>query len=129
MANASALTITELTRDSFTLEPAGAVLDSGTITVTLYGTISQYQSGRVLMTVANGGTAGLVTTVLAGDNPPAQRAGVGSKVGTVAAGSVQLFGPFETGRFLQSDGTFGASFLSLGGTIAGTVRVYALPTY
>lgn len=127
MANAVALTITELTRDSFVARPAGAVLDTGTVAVTLYGTISQYQSGRVIMEVANGAAQALTVTVLQGDNPPAIRADLGNKAGTVAAGSVQLFGPFETARYLQSDGTFGVTFTPASGTIAGTVRVYALP--
>jgi hypothetical protein len=127
MANATTLTITELTRDGFTARPAGAVLDTGTVAVTLYGTISQYQSGRVLLEVSNGAGAALAVAVLAGDNPPAMRAGLGNKLGTVAAGSVELFGPFETARYLQSDGTFGVTLTPASGTVAGTVRVYALP--
>jgi hypothetical protein len=128
MANATSLTINALTANSWTTRPAGNVFDTGTVAVTVYGTVDTYKSGAVIVEVSNGGTAVLTATALAGDNPPAFRAGLGSVAGSVAAGSVQIFGPFETGWFGQDDGTFGLTLTPVSGTIAGTVRAYAIPT-
>ncbi len=127
MANATALTINELTANGWAARATGDVLDSGTIAVTLYGTVDTYRHGAVIVEVSAGGTANLVCAALAGDLPPAHRSGLGYVEGTVAGGSAQIFGPFEAARFMQNDGTFGMSFAPSDGTIAGTVRAYALP--
>jgi len=127
MSNATALTINDLTANGWAAEPAGDVLDTGTSAVTIYGTVTAYRGGQIIARVANGGTANLVVAALAGDAPPAFRQGLGNVSGTIAAGSVSYFGPFEMARFLQNDGTFGMTFTPTG-TIAGTVRVIALPT-
>lgn len=126
MANATVLTINELTPNAFTARPAGNVFDTGGTPVTVYGKVDNKRSGHVVLEVQNGGTAALVVTALAGDHPPAFRAGLGNVPGTIPAGSVSLFGPFETARFMQSDGTFGVT-LTPTGTIAGTVRAYHVP--
>lgn len=126
MANATVLTINELTPNAFTARPAGDVFDTGTIAATVYGTVATKRSGAVVLEVQNGGTAALVVAALAGDHPPAFRAGLGNVPGTIAAGSVSLFGPFETARFVQSDGTFGIT-LTPTGNLAGTVRAYHVP--
>jgi hypothetical protein len=127
MANAAVLTVTELTANDWKAQPSGAAFDTGTVAVTVYGTIDPYKSGQIVMEVSNGGTAALTATVLAGDEPPAFRAGLGNEAQSIGAGSAWMFGPFETARFMQDDGTFGLP-LTPTGTIAGTVRVYALPT-
>jgi hypothetical protein len=127
MANATVLTINDLTANGFTARPAGDVLDTGTVAVTLYGTVATKRAGNVIVEVANGGTANLVVSALAGDQPPAFRAGLGNKSGTVAAGSVSLFGPFESARFIQDNGTFGMTFTPASGSVAGTIRAYAIP--
>lgn len=128
MTNAAVLTVTELKANDWVAQPDGAAFDSGTVAVTVYGTIDPYKSGRVIMEVSNGGTAALTAAVLAGDAPPAFRAGLGNEEQSIGAGSAWVFGPFETARFLQDDGTFGLTLTPAAGTIAGTVRVYALPT-
>lgn len=127
MTNATALTINELTANGWEARATGDVLDAGTVAVTLYGTVDTYRHGAVIVEVSAGGTANLVCAALAGDNPPAFRQALGNVSATVAGGSAQIFGPFETARFMQNDGTFGMSFTPSAGTIAGTVRVYALP--
>jgi hypothetical protein len=126
MANAAVLTVSELAPRTWAARPAGAAFDTGTVAVTVYGTISPYRSGAVIAEVSNGGTAALGVAVVAGDNPPAQMAGLGDVTGSVGAGSVGLFGPFETMRFGQDDGTFGLKLTPTGETLKGTVRVYAL---
>lgn len=47
----------------------------------------------------------LTFTVKAGDHPPALAAGQGDLAVTVAFGTVEFIGPFESGRFVQSDGS------------------------
>ena len=65
----------------------------------------------------------LTLTVKAGDNPPALAAGQGDLAVTVAFGTVQLIGPFESGRFLQSDG----SMMIESSTTTGTITALRVP--
>src|SRR5687768_718167 len=68
---------------------------------------------RTLIRVTNTEGSTNTVTVNAGDNPPAYAAGSGALVVTVAATSgIQYIGPFESGRFLQSDGTIEVDFES-----------------
>jgi hypothetical protein len=62
-------------------------------------------------------------TVKAGDNPPALAAGQGDLVVTVAFGTVRFIGPFESGRFLQSDG----SMLIESETTTGAITALRIP--
>jgi hypothetical protein len=63
-------------------------------------------------------------TIKAGDNPPALAAGQGDLVVTVAATTgVQFIGPFESGRFVQSDG----SMLIEAETVDGTITALRVP--
>lgn len=63
--------------------------------------------------------------VRAGDNPPALAAGQGDLTVEVAATSgVRYFGPFESGRFLQSDGSMHIDFET---GYAGTIDVLRVP--
>lgn len=126
MANAAALTINALAANAWVDQPAGNVLDTGTVAVTLYGTVSAYRGGQVIAHVANGGTAALSVKALAGDIPPAFQQGLGDVTKSIGVGSAAWFGPFEMARFLQNDSTFGMTFTPTG-TIAGTIRVYGLP--
>lgn len=52
---------------------------------------------------ASGGSG--TATVLAGTYPPALAAGQGNLAVTVANSGTQWIGPFESGRFMQSDGS------------------------
>ena len=65
----------------------------------------------------------LTLTVKAGDNPPALAAGQGDLAVTVAFGTTQLIGPFESGRFVQSDG----SMLIESSTTTGTITALRIP--
>jgi hypothetical protein len=61
----------------------------------------------------------LTFTVKAGDHPPALAAGQGDLAVSVAFGTAEFIGPFESGRFVQSDG----SMLFESTTTTGTVTV------
>ncbi|WP_157253205.1 hypothetical protein [Nonomuraea typhae] len=61
----------------------------------------------------------------AGDYPPAWAAGQGDLTVEVAATSgVRYFGPFESGRFLQSDGTMHIDFET---GFAGSIDILKVP--
>lgn len=65
----------------------------------------------------------LTFTVKAGDYPPALAAGQGDLTVSVAFGTVEFIGPFESGRFVQSDG----SMLFESTTTTGAVTVLRIP--
>ncbi len=65
----------------------------------------------------------LTFTVKAGDHPPALAAGQGDLAVTVAFGTVEFIGPFESGRFVQSDG----SMMFTSSTTTGAVTVFKVP--
>ncbi|MFE9765112.1 hypothetical protein ACFYPC_11355 [Streptomyces sp. NPDC005808] len=63
--------------------------------------------------------------VRAGDNPPALAAGQGDLTVEVALTSgIRYFGPFESGRFLQSDGAMHIDFET---GFVGTIDVLRIP--
>lgn len=53
-------------------------------------------------------SSGTTVTILAGDNPPSHRAGLGNLVLTLAANDVRYIA-VEASRFLQDDGTIRAT--------------------
>lgn len=71
----------------------------------------------VLRVSNSSGDTDLDLTVKAGDNPPALAAGQGDLVVTVPFGTTQLVGPFESGRFAQSDGSMMIESEATTGTI------------
>lgn len=76
-----------------------------------------------ILRVANTGVEQDIT-VKAGQNPPALAAGQGDLVVTVAATTgVEYIGPFESGRFLQSDG----SMLIEAETVDATIIAFKVP--
>jgi hypothetical protein len=58
-----------------------------------------------LLRVSNASGGSGTCTLKAGTNPPSIAAGQGDLVTTVATGGVQWLGPFESGRFIQPDGS------------------------
>lgn len=63
--------------------------------------------------------------VRAGTNPPALAAGQGDLTVEVAASTgVRYFGPFESGRFLQSDGSMHIDFET---GYVGTIDILRIP--
>lgn len=92
----TALTVDELVANSNLDDPAGTLAhaDGNSIDCVLEELV-------VRAVVANAETD---ITFLAGDHPPALAAGQGNLL--VAAGvGTHWFGPFDSSRFLQSDGT------------------------
>lgn len=75
-----------------------------------------------LLRVSNASGGSGTATVLAGTNPPALAAGLGNLTVTVANSATQWIGPFESGRFLQSDGS-----LIVETSVAMTITAFKVP--
>ena len=119
----TAVAYSSLVANSNLADPAGTTIDSTLVTNGVK--ISAAFSERTILRVANTAGADKIVTVNAGDYPPAMAAGLGNLATTVAATSgVQWIGPFESGRFLQSDGTIEVDFAS--GT-TGTITAFLVP--
>jgi hypothetical protein len=77
-----------------------------------------------VLRVAAGATGGNVT-VKAGTMPLAIASGQGDLVTNVAANSISWIGPFESGRFLQSDGTMLVDVAAA--VVPGTITAIKVP--
>lgn len=133
MANATAITLTAAVANSSVAQPSVNTLDTGTAAVTLPLALSGVGSDRVVVEVTNTAANALKVEILAGDNPPAQRAGLGAVtlVAALAQNGVVICGPFDSSRFMQNDATSNGrldfKFTPASGTIGVTVRAYRLP--
>lgn len=129
MANAAAITVTTLTPDTAGIaQPTADVLDTGTAAVTLAAAVGG-QSELVILEVTNNAASAvnLTVSVLAGDNPPAQRAGLGDLDTVLAQNAVKIIGPLESARFIQDDGKLNVKFTPASGTLAASIRCYKIP--
>lgn len=133
MANATAITLTAAVANGAVAQPTADVLDTGTAAVTLPLALAGVGCDRVILEVKNTAANALKVELLAGDNPPAQRAGMGdlTLVAAAAQNDVNIFGPFDSSRFLQNDATskgrLDLKFTPASGTIGVTIRAYRLP--
>jgi hypothetical protein len=125
MANPANLTITELSANAGTNQPAVQTLDTAG-SIEIVGVASQ--TDRLIIEAINTDDADATLTIQAGDNPPSHRsrslAITLQESGT--AGDKQIIGPFEASRFVKSDGNL---VLTLAGGASPTVtlRIYRLP--
>ncbi|TDD25049.1 hypothetical protein E1287_37595 [Actinomadura sp. KC06] len=100
--------------------PAGTAITSGA------GNGGQITAARPELTVirlsnASGGAG--TATVKAGDYPPALAAGQGDfTTGSIANGATVYLGPFESGRFIQSDGS-----MIVESSVALTMTAFKVP--
>lgn len=109
-----------LVANSSLAQPAGTTL---VVAPTNNLQISDAVPEYTLLRVANTGAEQDIT-IKAGDNPPALAAGQGDLVVTVPATTgVRFIGPFESGRFIQSDG----SMLIEAETVDGTITALRIP--
>lgn len=77
-----------------------------------------------LLRVANASGGSGTISVLAGTNPPNVAAGQGNLTVTVANSTTQWVGPFESNRFIQSDGS-----LIVESSVVMTVTAFKVPAY
>lgn len=86
--------------------------------------IASAEPERTLLRVAVGATGGNIT-VKAGTNPPAIAAAMGDLVVNVAANTIQWIGPFESGRFVQNDGSMLVDVAAA--VVPGTITAMRIP--
>lgn len=133
MANATAITLTDLTANAGTASPTADVLDTGTSAVTLPLAAAGKGLGRIVVQITNTAAQALKVEVLAGDNPPAMRAALGdlTLVAALAQNGVIYAGPFDGSRFIQQDGAtkgrLDFKFTPASGTIGVSIRAFRLP--
>lgn len=116
----TAVTVTTITANTATTEPAGTTADPTNDHV-----ISGVPCEQLLIRLANTNGSDRVATILAGDNPPADAAGQGNLEVTVPATSgVKWVGPLSSARFAQDNGDIN---IDLAASFAGTVTAYRIP--
>lgn len=101
-------------------DPAGTALNAGTGNGHVIN--DAFPELTVLRIAAT--TTGGNITILAGDYPPALAAGQGNLTVNVASSSTRWFGPFESGRFVQSDGTL---LVDVAASMTGTITAFKVP--
>lgn len=87
-------------------------------------TIAKAVPELTVLRVAAGATGGNVT-VKAGTTPPALAAGLGDLVVNVTANTISWIGPFESGRFLQNDGSMLVDVAAA--VVPGTITALRVP--
>lgn len=75
-----------------------------------------------LLRVSNASGGSGTISILAGTNPPNVAAGQGNLTVTVANSTTQWVGPFESNRFIQSDGA-----LAMESSVVMTVTAFRVP--
>jgi len=108
--------------------PAGTAIDqaNGMNVALASGAIPAASSAdRVVLYVNNTFAGTKVVTIRAGaTQPPAMRAGIGDLNYTAQASGASYLGPFEVGRFVQSDGSLNIDFAA---GITGTIAALLVP--
>jgi len=119
----AALTYTALTANSSIADVAGTA-----IAPTTGHTIAEALPEQTILRIVNTTAAEKTFTVKAGANPPAVAASLGDVVVTLAAGNVTptvaFAGPFESGRFLQADGSLSIDAAT---SATGFVTAFKIP--
>lgn len=108
-------------------DPAGTATNAGASNGHVIPAAGPNAKGLPELTVLRvvaGATGGNIT-VKAGTQPLAVAAGQGDLVVAVANSATQWIGPFESGRFLQNDGTILVDVQT--GFVAGTITAFKFP--
>ena len=127
MANPANLTITKLSANAGTNQPAVQTLDTaGSIEIVGVGSLTD----RLIIEAINTDDADATLTFQAGDNPPAHcsRAMTVTLQETGTAGDKQIIGPFDASRFVKADGNMDVT-LAGGASPTVTLRIYRLPRH
>lgn len=125
MANPASLTITELSANAALNQPAVQTLDTAG-SISILGVDSK--TDRLIIEAINTDDAAATLTVNAADRPPGQTSAA-LAVAMAATGNAtdkRIIGPFESGRFIQDDGTISLT-LAGGASPTVTLRIYRLP--
>lgn len=115
----TAVAYSNLLPNSNLADPAGTSISSGAGNG---GQVAKALPELTLLRLSNASGGSGTATVLAGANPPAWAAGQGSLTVTVANAGTQWIGPFESGRFIQGDGS-----LIVETSVAMTMTAFKVP--
>lgn len=115
----TAVTYSSLVANSSLADPAGTTADP-----TNGHTIAASEPERTLLRVKNTDTSAHNVTIRAGAYPPALASVQGDLVISCGASSTLWLGPFESGRFIQKDGSLSVDFAS---GLAGTITAFLTP--
>lgn len=114
----TAVTVTELTANDDTADPAGTNVDP-----TNGHVISGVPLEELVLRIDSTFAGAKTFTIKAGDNPPALEAGVGDLAVSLNA-AVAFVGPFSSARFAQSDGTL---LIDVAASATGTITALHVP--
>ncbi|WP_369778840.1 hypothetical protein [Streptomyces sp. R33] len=115
----TAVAYSTLVSNSNLSDPAGTAVSSGAGNG---GQVSAARPELTLLRLSNASGGSGTATVLAGTQPLAIASGQGNLAVTVANSGTQWIGPFESGRFLQSDGS-----LIVETSVAMTMTAFRVP--
>lgn len=122
MANPASLTVTAPVANGSVNQPAAQTIDTnGDVPITVGSPMN-----RMIIEAVNSAAADIAVTLKAGDNPPSHLSG-DLAVTVVATSGKKIIGPFESQRFLKSDGTVVVNFQAASGSPNLAIRVYRLP--
>lgn len=125
MANPANLTVNACVANGSIAQPAAQTIDTnGNVSIA-----AGHSMDRMIVELVNAAANAITVTVKAGDRPPAMGArDLALTLSATGGGSdKKIFGPFESGRFVKSDGTIQFNFQAATGSPNLTVRVYKLP--
>lgn len=112
---------TSLAANADAADPAGTATNAGTGNGHI---LAKAVPELTVLRVTSGSTGGNVT-IKAGANPPAIAAGQGDLVVAVGNAATRWIGPFESGRFLQADGSLLVDVATA--FVAGTITAFKIP--
>lgn len=115
----TAVAYSALVPNSNLADPAGTAVSSGAGNG---GQVSAAKPELTMLRLSNASGGSGTATVLAGSQPLAIASGQGNLTVTVANAATQWIGPFESGRFLQSDGS-----LIVETSVAMTMTAFRVP--
>lgn len=116
----TAVAYSNLTANSALTDPAGTTIDQTNGMV-----INSAKPEQTLLRVTNTDGSAHNVILRGGDYPPALASGQGDLTVSVAATTgVQFLGPFESGRFLQSNGSMEVDFAA---SFAGKITAFLVP--
>lgn len=125
----TAVAYSSFTYNATTADPAGTALNAGVgngHVVPAAGPGAQSEPEKTLLRVVVGATGGNIT-VKAGTQPLAIASGQGDLVVAVANSATAWIGPFDSGRFLQADGSMLVDVAA--GVVPGTITAFKVPRH
>jgi hypothetical protein len=114
------VTVTTLTANSTTADPAGTAADATNgHSIDPGGPVEE-----VVLRIKQTDASARVATIKAGVSPPALESGQGDLTKSMAQNEVWWVGPLTSGRFIQANGQI---YVDLAASFAGTVTAFHVP--